>query len=235
MRLGFLPLLAALPFASGCNDRAEVRYRVTLEVNDRGTPVSGSSVWKFVLSKGVRGTYEGILHGEAVAIRLPGRGTLYALMRGRSPAGRPSSSSHMAMLPERLFGGLAQALAGRTPDYPDRIDDIRNIAGRAGESAVLDTAPVHPAWHNFPFLVRFAEPSDPKSVVAVDPADLATHFGEGVTLSKVTVTITDDEMTTGNLGDLPPFGRETGYARWYAGLPVEDPRRIGPEDFKQGI
>jgi hypothetical protein len=234
MRPGLFSLLAAIPALASCNSSAEVRYRITVEVDDHGTPASASSVWKFVLSKGIRGTYEGNLQGEAVALPLAGRGTLYALLTGRTPAGKPSSSGDMAMLPERLFGGPAQALAGRLPDHPDRIDDIRDIARRTGETAILDGAQVHPAWRNFPFLVRFADPSDPKSVVAVDPADLAAHFGEGVTLRRVTVTITDDEMTTGKLGELP-YGRNTGFARWYAGLPLDDPRRIGPEDFKQGI
>jgi hypothetical protein len=164
---------------------------------------------------------------------LAGRGTLYALLTGRTPAGKPSSSADMAMLPERLFGGPAQARTGRLPDHPDRLDDIRDIAGRTGESAVLEGGEVRAGWNDFPFLVRFADPRDPKSVVAVDPADLASHFGEGVTLRRVTVTITDDEVTTGHLGALPSFGRETGFAQWYARLPLHDPRRIGPEHFKQ--
>jgi hypothetical protein len=220
---------------AACNSSAEVRYRVTVEVDDRGTPVSASSVWGLVLRKGLQGIYESELRGEAVALPLAGRGTLYALLTGRTPAGRPSSSADMAMLPERLFGGLGQAATGRLPDHPERIDDIRNIARRTGETAVLDGAQLHPAWHNFPFLVRFADPADPKSVVAVDPEDLASHFGEGVTISRVTVTITDEEVTEGRLGALPAFGRETGFAQWYAKLPIQDPRRIGPEDFKQGI
>lgn len=234
-RLGFLSLLAAIPGMVACNSSAEVRYRVTVEVDDRGTTLSASSVWAFVLRKGIRGTYEGELRGEAVALPLAGRGTLYALLTGRTPAGKPSSSADMAMLPERLFGGPAQARTGRLPDYPDRIDDIREIARRTGETAVLNAGEVRPGWNDFPFLVRFVDPRDPKSVVAVDPADLASHFGEGVILRRVTVTITDDEITAGHLGPLPAFGRETGFAQWYAKLPIQDPRRIGPEDFKQGM
>lgn len=230
-----MSLLTVVPAMAACNSSAEVRYRITVEVDDRGTPLSASSVWAFVLSKGIRGTYEGELRGEAVALSLPGRGTLYALLRGRTPAGKPSSSSDMAMLPERLFGGPAQARTGRLPDHPDRIDDIRDIARRTGETAILQGSEVRAGWNDFPFLVRFADPRDPKSVVAVDPADLASHFGEGVTLSRVTVTITDDDVTAGHVGPLPAFGRETGFAQWYAKLPVQDPRRIGPEDFKQGI
>lgn len=235
MRFGLFSLLAAIPALSACNSSAEVRYRVTVEVDDRGTPVSASSVWKFVLTKGIRGTFEGNLHGEAVALPLAGRGTLYALLTGRTPAGKPSSPSDMAMLPERLFGGPGQARNGQLPANPDRIDDVRDIAGRTGETAVLDASRIRPGWNDFPFLVRFADPSDPKSVVAIDPADLESHFGAGVTLRRITVTITDDEMTAGRLGTLPSFGRETGFARWYADLSLEDPRRIGPEHFKQGM
>ncbi|HEY0028482.1 MAG TPA: hypothetical protein VGC35_11475 [Allosphingosinicella sp.] len=234
-RLGLFSLLAAIPALAACNSSAEVRYRVTLEVDDRGTPVSASSVWKLVLVKGIRGTYEANFQGEAVALPLAGRGTLYALLAGRTSAGKPSSYADMAMLPERLFGGPAQAATGRLPDHPDRIDDIRDISRRVGETAILDPAQAHQAWNDFPFLVRFTDPSDPKSVIAVNPADLVTHFGEGVTLRGVTVTITDDEVTAGKLGALPSFGTETGFVQWYAALTVEDPRRIGPEHFRQGM
>ena len=44
-------------------------------------------------------------------------------------------------------------------------------------------------------LVTFGDLHDPKSVVTVDPADLAKSFGEGITLKRITVQITDEPVS----------------------------------------
>ena len=46
-------------------------------------------------------------------------------------------------------------------------------------------------------LVTFGDLNDPTSVERVDPDDLAATFGEGVSLKRITVQITDDPVTTG--------------------------------------
>ena len=48
-----------------------------------------------------------------------------------------------------------------------------------------------------PMLVRFRDPNDPTSVERVDPLDLASSFGPGVTLKSAFVEITDDPLTRG--------------------------------------
>ncbi len=48
-----------------------------------------------------------------------------------------------------------------------------------------------------PMLVRFRDVNDPGSVEQVDPNDLASAFGPGVTLRKANIAITDDPVTTG--------------------------------------
>jgi hypothetical protein len=55
-------------------------------------------------------------------------------------------------------------------------------------------------------LVTFGDLADPTSVARVDPDDLASTFGEGVRLRRITVELTDDLVTTGiekRLGWLP--------------------------------
>jgi hypothetical protein len=54
--------------------------------------------------------------------------------------------------------------------------------------------------------VRFGDMADPRTVAAVDPANLAASFGDGVALSRVSVEITTDPVTRGiekKLGWLP--------------------------------
>ncbi len=46
-------------------------------------------------------------------------------------------------------------------------------------------------------LVTFGDLDDPTSVEEVDPDDLGATFGEGNSLRRITVQITDDPVTTG--------------------------------------
>ena len=49
----------------------------------------------------------------------------------------------------------------------------------------------------FPTLVRFRDINDPKTVEDVDPANLATSFGPGFHLRRITLQRTDDAVTHG--------------------------------------
>ena len=49
---------------------------------------------------------------------------------------------------------------------------------------------------HIPFLVRFRDEKDPKTVEAVDPSNLAASFGVGVRLKRVTMETTSDAVTT---------------------------------------
>jgi hypothetical protein len=188
------PLFAMLGLLAlgGCNRPAEVHYRVTVEVNDRGTIRSGSSVWAFALSKSalpLASAYNYRFRGEAVAVDLPGRGTLFALLSER-------------LYPENLFGDFKRPKSG-PPRFPDRVEDLRHIKTMTGASAELDCA--NPPWPGVscPPLVRFRDPHNPATVEKVDPGNLAVNFGPGVKLGRVTVEITEDPVTVGIQEKLP--------------------------------
>lgn len=51
-------------------------------------------------------------------------------------------------------------------------------------------------------LVTFGDLADPTSVRLVDANNLAANFGEGVSLKRITVQMTDDPVTTGIEGRL---------------------------------
>jgi hypothetical protein len=82
--------------------------------------------------------------------------------------------------------------------------------------------------------VRFKDEKDPKTVEAVDPANLAASFGDGVRLKRVTIETTTDPVTTGIERRLPKYGPGSGFGDWFRSLKIDDPRRVGPEDFKRG-
>ncbi|MCG7495092.1 toxin-activating lysine-acyltransferase [Thalassobius sp. Cn5-15] len=60
--------------------------------------------------------------------------------------------------------------------------------------------------------VGFEDYSDPKSVFVVDPADLAASYGEGYALTRLTLQITDDPLTQGEVEKV--LGWLRGYEEW---------------------
>ncbi len=229
-----ISVIAAGMMVSGCQESAEVRYRVTVNALSDGMVRSGSSVWSFTLTRGMYGSYDARLRGEAVVVDLGSRGRLFGLLAGRTKAGLPSSYDDMGLLPEALFGDIARGRSGQPPLHANRIDDLRAIRQHAGAVHSLPCSRPRLYADQCLSMVRFAEPADVTSVQPVDPNDLARSFGEGVSLKDVTVEITDDPVTKSTVGTLPDYRNTPEFARWYARLAVDDLRRIGPENFSRG-
>jgi hypothetical protein len=186
--------LAALALTiGGCGNTAEVRYKVTVEVDDSGTRRSGSSVMSFKLSEptvALGTAYNSQFLGEAVDVDLGGGRTLYALLVGET-----NDEAMVKMWPELLFGEAG-------PGQSDRIKSIRKIASKVGAERVLDRwgpriSDSRDPQNQYPLLVAFRDRRDPTSLEAVDPEALDRFFGPGVTLHAIKVRITDEPVTTG--------------------------------------
>lgn len=192
---------------SGCGKSSEVRYKVTVEIDDNGTLRSGSSVWSFTLSEptvALATPYDGKFRGEAVEVDLGGGRALYALL-----VGEDNEESLVQMWPEHLFEDLSSSRS-------DRIRILRDVASNEGVERSL------PRWGprlsdsrapmgQYPMLVRFRDRNDPTSLEAVDPDALDRSFGPGVSLKAIKIQITDEPVTTGikaRLNWLEPVGRE---------------------------
>jgi hypothetical protein len=205
--LGLATLVGLAVSLTGCGGPAEVRYKVTVEVDDNGVARSGASVMSFALSKptvALASPYDAKFKGEAVEVDLGGGRTLYALL-----VGEDRDKGTVQLWPEHLFQDLSSARS-------DRIKLIRDIASNKGAERVL------PRWGarisdsrdpmvEYPLLVRFRDRNDPTSVEAVDPEALDRSFGPGVALKAIKVQITDEPVTTGIKARLPwlePVGRE---------------------------
>lgn len=201
---GFLGSGAAAIFGFGAR---EVRYKVTLEVEDGGRLVTGSSVWSWTLRKplvALASPYNGKFQGEAVAVELSGGRTLFAVLRGAD-----GNEGAMQMLPERVFGDIGRAARGERKQFSsDRIADLRDIASRKGERRSLDCEG-EPNW--CPMLVTFGDSNDPVTVRQVDPLALEKSFGPSVKLRHIIVEIVDEPVTRTietKLGWLAAVGRE---------------------------
>jgi hypothetical protein len=121
------------------------------------------------------------VRGEAVAVDLGSRGTLFALMVGGTNA-RPAPDPVTPEIVEKVFGPKQ--------DKNWRGAEAVRALGRATGKADVPAEII-------PFMVRFRDLNDPKSVERVDPDNLAASFGPGVKLVKATIEITSDPVTTG--------------------------------------
>lgn len=179
-------------------NKAEVRFRVTVAVDDNGTVRSGSSVWSWMLSKptlALASTYNGKFTGEAVAVELSNGRVLFALLKGSG------ANTNLSMLAERQF--REYWIDGK---MADRVENLRSIAKNVGQSKTLacekwqedDERDRSDFAFDCPMLVAFANANDPASVKHVDSNDLAAIFGEGKVLKSITVTITNDPVSNVN-------------------------------------
>jgi hypothetical protein len=204
---GIVGLMAAtigamLTSACGWLFSERYRFKMTVEVETPEGLKTGYSVYqvgagnnnfRLLPDENARGWS---VKGEAVAVDLPGGQTLFALLK--------TGADH---------GDLA-GLSMETLD-PLYKNDVVESAQRISAGHALHGAVVVPPtrWRellrtsedvpNYPLLVRFKDAGDPTSVELVDPADLAKSFGPGVKLSRITVAVTDEDVTTGIEGRLP--------------------------------
>lgn len=182
-------LAAAMAVLSlvGCSESLPTyRYKLIVEIETPEGPRTGSSVIEVRTSagSGFPGTEAGgiasSVRGEAVAVDLGRRGTLYALLSSRDEADRAAGIAPTALLPELVDKrGTAEAWG----------NNLRALKQRA-ERAEL------PASY-YPLLIRFPDADDPSTVQEVDPENLSDSFGQGVRLKAIGVQLTDEPVTFG--------------------------------------
>jgi hypothetical protein len=178
-----LAILALFPLLAGCGllgfRNWEWRQKLVLEVETPHGTVSGGSVVRVKLHRvpgwlpsNNPGAILSDVEGEASFVEVaPGR-FLFALLRGGGEA---------QVARETFFPSPATGV----PEANDRLEEF---TGRA----VLPP-------NAYPRLVTFTDISDPTTVRLVDPGDLAASFGPGYSLKSVTLEITDESATKGNV------------------------------------
>ena len=195
-RRGVMGVLAGAAAAvlGGCgvlfpSDR--LRQKITVEVETPAGLRSGSSVVETEVREGKSwGDASGTtfkLKGEAVAVDLPGGRTLFALLRGGETLGDPTAYQTRLLL---------EALnAGAKANVPVEVEGLNLMQVRAAAKSA-EVSVILPE-KLYPILVTFAGSSDPKRVEKVDPGNFAASFGPGVRLKRITVEVTDEDVTTG--------------------------------------
>ncbi|MDA7787879.1 hypothetical protein N8940_01440 [Sphingomonadaceae bacterium] len=183
-------LLSVLPLTAcgvGPDPTPTYRYRLTVEVDTPDGLKTGSSVievethiaGKTAITTPGRVTQKA--RGEAVAVDLGEGRTLFALLR--SPTDVDWAGNVMTLLVpgshsfQQRFDFMLEN--GRVIELPPYFEDRAHIQNRLAR----------------PMLVTFRDLADPSSVAEVEPDDLATSFGDGVDLERMTVQLTNDPLT----------------------------------------
>ena len=187
---------ATLALLSGCSRRADIGYEVTVTVNDHGVLRSRSANWRYsIRGGGFPNAYNTRFRGEAIPIDLGAKGTLYVLTVGRErEKGWPVTSEPIIAYGSELFGEKARINRGEPTRGLDPLQQVQELRAMTGREANLQCGNL-PGYASCPFMVRFRDESDPMSVEAVNPADLAATYGPGVSLLPIRVRLTANDVT----------------------------------------
>ncbi|MBR1147367.1 hypothetical protein [Bradyrhizobium sp. AUGA SZCCT0431] len=151
-----------------------VRYRLTLDARVDGELKTASSVREVTYSKqsGFASQQELRVRyrGEAIALDLGSRGTLFALLTKDTD---DRSGAEWIVL--RAFGFSGGSLPR---PVEEGLKEVSRLSGK--RELPLD---------GLPMLVRFRDMNDPKTVVKVDPIDIGRSFGDGTKLVRATLEI----------------------------------------------
>lgn len=214
-----------------------IRSRLTIVVETPEGERSGSGVTQETISLPgglTRAQGWGLteqLVGEAVVVDLGQRGILFSTFERRSVLSRMGGDAYnagLAPFPQEKFRGEHAAKASINEQYAAYLDDL-NRSKPKSELQLKDV----------PALVRFGNLSDPTSVALVDPLDLATSFGPGVTFKGAIVEITDSPITHGIEARLP-WLRSSKVAEYLFPNPTHQPppdarvvRHLSYDDFRR--
>lgn len=176
-----IALCSAVALLSSCNYRSEeFRYRMTVEVDTPQGLRTGSSVIEVEVSDSGPNSFPeaGLntkVRGEAVAVDLPGGKVLFALLSSPTSADAASGYAYKALRPPQYGGDYG---------FIERTKEMKRLR-RLGVLRRDD----------YPMLATFRDLADPTSVERVDPDDLESIFGKGISLRRITVRMTDEAVT----------------------------------------
>ncbi|HEX8624051.1 MAG TPA: hypothetical protein VF782_03120 [Allosphingosinicella sp.] len=154
------------------------RYRLTVDIETPQGVRTGSTVREiqWIPQGSVSATeFTTRQRGEAVAVDLPGGQTLFVLM---------DTDGH-----ETIRAAVGQGAHG----------DVKTLLDRAAADREVYVYPPAAALRSlnlsYPRLVRFRDLADPKTAEFVQPDDLASTFGPGVSLKRIALQIVDEPIS----------------------------------------
>lgn len=191
---------------SGCKpQRAQIRYRLTVEVETPQGSVTGSSVVDVVKKGpvpilGRLSTSGTNVDGEAIAVDLPGGRTIYALLFGRK-------------LGQDYAGEIVTSAiwkAESSPPLPRRHPPSEWQQGFEAADRLRPTFTLPEEL--YPDIVYFEDERDPRSVRRLDRERTGEVLGPGERIRRIQLSITEAPVTRDIQRRLPWLGTTvTGY------------------------
>ena len=189
-----------------------VRYRLTLDVEDNGKPVSFSQIIEiryelvpdFLVSGYGGRKFIGNFFGAAPTLDLGEKGLVFVIDKystdrwsshcarniDNKPVPTCVRSASLADLPFLAFGYPTDVMPSKAAFYLSQIQQRH-------DSAIIPIA-------DLPMLIRFENISNPQSLEEVDPRDFAKKFGSGYALLRASLTLTSAPIG-GPSVKWPPF------------------------------
>lgn len=192
-RLGFAGLLGAL-LLTACGDDRFPDYSYKMTVHASGEQFS--SVRHVVVTEGSIVTRRVI--GEAVIIDHPNGRTYYALLSRPENVDYAKFAAGMALRDHVVRpegeGALEQALADRGVqdsfgDAAEFLQAMVKVEGAKDLPRALPPRNGKPPMQAWPMFVTFTNPNDPRSIREVSP--------ESIGVKRITIEITDEDVTEG--------------------------------------
>lgn len=211
-----------------CSRGAEVRYRVSFDVNDNGVTQSASGVWSTAISPSALplvSRYRSKFEGEAIPLVLPGRGILLVL-----PVGQPGEGDAGGIV-RLLFQHRAKARDS------DRVRSTAEIARMVGQSRRMRCAHyaipgsgLEPGEVFSNRCLAFLFTADPRDESALQRVRVVGGRFQGLPRVRITdarVTITRAPVTRGLVNLLPWLPSAEAY--WSGQLVSSDDIHLGRE------
>jgi hypothetical protein len=176
-----------------------VRYRLTVEVQDGDRIKTGSSVIEvaYLMEDLFPDAHPDVtVSGYAPTIDLGGKGLLFLSFINpiRTPAQQKESNdlmrcgySDIGCMPFVAYKLTKLIVSSSSSFHSERKAALTELFRQSGVRDVPLAV--------LPKLVRFGDINDPHTLVQVSPYDLAASFGPGVTLKRVILQLTDDPIT----------------------------------------
>jgi hypothetical protein len=169
------------------------RFRMTVEIDTPAGLRSGSSVIENRIRHFIPIMMDGAgiqftTRGEAVAVDLPDGRTLFLLVR--------PDYNYLGAVRNAANAGSALPVFARQYDFQSEAKFARDMR----RTGAVVTIPPSEHWTR---MIWFRDPADPGSFEQVDPAALAASLGPGISLRRITVRASEEEIGRDILKRLP--------------------------------
>lgn len=194
MRSIFVLLVAilAVPLVGCVDDTPAYRYRLKVEIDTPSGVRTGSSVIEVdtAISSDLPtpGVVQTRIRGEAVEVDLGNGGTVFALLTSKQRADWAGNI---------MFLLAPSAVSSDGDRFEGRFDKMLDMRREMTLPQDYIASKYQRASTGIPMLVTFEDLSDPKSIKEINPEDLSATFGDGYSLRKITVQMTDAPVTVG--------------------------------------